>query len=174
MMRSLLKKAGPLVLFLLFALTVAACGPKVIPKEIEERVDKKLTFEEVQKNPEAFRGRSILVGGEIIEIRNLKDKTEIEVLQKPLGSDRAPVPVDESSGRFILTHPSFLDPSVFRSGRRLTAVGSVQGGRTERIGEAERTVPVFEDEHIHLWPPGQAQREPSVGFSFGIGAIFGR
>ncbi|MBI3804499.1 MAG: Slp family lipoprotein [Nitrospirae bacterium] len=165
-------KTFPLFLFLV--LWVAACGPKVIPKEFEEKIDKKLTFEEIQKNPDAYRGRSILIGGEIIETRNLKDKTEIEVLQKPLGSNRAPVPIDESNGRFILIHSSFLDPAVFRSGRRLTAVGTVQGGRDERFGEAERITPVLEDEHIHLWPPGQADREPSVGFSFGIGAVFGR
>jgi outer membrane lipoprotein len=135
-----------------------------------------VTFEEVKRNPETYRGKRILVGGEIIETRNLQGKTEIEILQKPLGNDRGPLPVDESEGRFLLIHSSFLDPSVFRSGRRVTAVGVVEGSRSQRIGEMEMVYPIFENEHIHLWPSGSGQHgaEPSFGISLGFGAIFSR
>ncbi len=169
---------GRRISFLLSALlflSLTACGPKVIPKEFEEKLDKKVTFEEVKRNPETYRGKRILVGGEIIETRNLEGKTEIEILQKPLGRDRSPLPVDDSEGRFILIHPSFLDPSVFRSGRRVTAVGVVEGSRSQKIGEAERIYPIFENEHLHLWPVGTGRsHEPSFGISLGFGAIFSR
>ncbi|SRR5579884_202954 len=163
-------------LILLFSSPLlSSCGPRVVPEDLEGKIEKNITFEEVKKDPEAYKGKRILVGGEIIEIRNLKDKTEIEILQKPLGRDRAPLSVDESGGRFLLIHPSFLDPSVFSSGRRLTAVGLVEGGRTERIGQAEMVVPILQSEHIHLWKPGSGSHtEPSIGIGFGFGAIFAR
>lgn len=164
-----------LLLFMMFSVFLAACGPKVIPKEHEEKIDKKLTFAEVKRDPAAFKGKRILVGGEIIETRNLEGKTEIEILQKPLGRDRGPLQIDQSEGRFLLIHPSFLDPSVFGSGRRVTAVGVVEGSRSQKIGESEMVFPILENEHIHLWPVGSGQRnEPSFGISLGFGAIFGR
>jgi outer membrane lipoprotein len=157
------------------SLFFAGCGSKVIPEEFDEKIDKKVTFEEVKRDPESFRGKRILVGGEIIETRNLQGKTEIEILQKPLGRDRGPLPVDESEGRFVLVHPSFLDPSVFRSGRRVTAVGVVEGSRSQKIGETELVYPILENEHIHLWPVGSGQRtEPTIGIGLGFGFGFGR
>lgn len=170
-MRAILNlRAWVLLCLLLSFWTIASCGPRVIPEDLERKIDKGIQFEEVKKDPEAYKGRRMLVGGEIIEVRNLKDKTEIEVLQKPLGRDRAPLSVDESRGRFFLIHPSFLDPSVFGSGRRLTAVALVEGQRTERIGEAEMVYPVLQSEHIHLWPPGSGdQTGPSIGIGFGFG-----
>ena len=161
--------------FIILPLFLTACGPKVIPKEMEERIDKQVTFGDVRRDPGAFKGKRILVGGEIIDTRNLQGKTEIEILQKPLGPDREPLPVDASEGRFLLIHPAFLDPSVFRSGRRVTAVGVVEGSRSQRIGETEMIYPVLENEHIYLWPLGSGQsREPSFGISLGFGAVFGR
>lgn len=160
--------------FLLFSsLIFSSCGPKVVPEDLERKIEKEISFNEVKKNPESYKGKRILVGGEIIEIRNLQDKTEIQILQKPLGRDRAPLNVDESDGRFVLIHPSFLDPSVFRSGRRLTAVGLVEGTRSEQVGGAQMVEPVLQSEHIHLWPPGEGGRsEPSIGIGFGFGFQF--
>ena len=36
-------------------------------------------------NPDAYLGRTVLLGGEIIETENLQDQTRLEMLQKPLG-----------------------------------------------------------------------------------------
>lgn len=175
-MKALLNRRVLATFFLLLSLSIfSSCGPRVVPEDLERKIEKEITFEEVKKNPEGYKGKRLLVGGEIIEVRNLQDKTEIEILQKPLGRDRAPLNVDESDGRFVLIHPSFLDPSVFRSGRRLTAVGWVEGSRAERVGQAETVQPVLQSEHIHLWPPGQGGRtEPSIGIGLGFGFGFSR
>lgn len=175
-MKAILNPKALALFFLLLSFTMfTSCGPRVIPEDLERKVERGISFQEVKKNPESYKGRRILVGGEIIEIRNLQNKTEIEILQKPLGRDRAPINVDESGGRFVLIHPAFLDPSVFRSGRRLTAVGLVEGARAERVGQAEMVQPVLQSEHIHLWPPGQGGRsEPSIGIGFGFGFGFSR
>ena len=116
-----------------------------------------------------------MVGGEIIEVRNLKETTEIDVLEKPLAADRSPVRLDISGGRFVLIQPSFIDPNLFKVGRRLTATATVTGGRAQKIGEAEIMVPVLETPKIHLWPlepvyPQQYPHRhwwPDVNFGFG-------
>ncbi len=162
--------------FILIVITLlASCGPKIIPDEISVRIDKDLSFEEVTKDPEAYRGKTLLLGGEIIETRNLKEGTEIEILQKPLDTGYAPLPVDVSAGRFFLSDPSFLDPAIYKSGRRVTIVGVVKGGRSRQVGGAVRFDLVLEKEYIRLWPLGRGRPyDASPTFHFGLGAIFSR
>jgi len=155
----------------LAALMVAACGPKVLE---EGNLDRHLTFEAVRIDPAAHQGKRMMVGGEIIEVRNLKETTEIDVLEKPLAADRSPVRGDISRGRFVLIQPSFIDPNLFKAGRRLTATATVVGDRVQKIGEAEIRVPVFESPKIHLWPQEQVDPHhlhrhgwPEVNFGFG-------
>ena len=140
-------------------LLVASCGPKVLD---EGNIDRHLTFEVVKIDPDAHKSKRMIVGGEIIEVRNLKEVTEIDILEKPLGVDRSPLRLDLSRGRFVLIQPSFLDPEIFKVGRRLTAAATVAGRRTQKIGESELVVPVFEAPTIHLWPlePAYPQRYP--------------
>jgi len=47
-------------------------------------------FEQVLGNPQAYKGRIVLLGGDIIEIQNLPDRTIIVVLQRPLGFNKKP------------------------------------------------------------------------------------
>lgn len=160
-----LRKMGWVILLVWSA---AACGPREISEEAG--VDPNLTFEVVKANPETHKGKKIVVGGEIIAVRNLKETTEIEVLEKPLASDRSPLRMDVSRGRFILIQPSFLDPTVFQAGRRITVVGKVTGGRAQKVGEAELTVPVLEEPKIHLWPAAREHApswRPDIDIGFG-------
>ena len=140
-------------------LLVAACGPKALD---EGGIDRHLTFEVVKIDPDAHKGKRMVVGGEIIAVRNLKETTEIDVLEKPLAADRSPQRLDLSRGRFILVEPSFVDPELLKAGRRLTATATVAGSRTQKIGESELIVPVFEAPKIHLWSvePVYPQRYP--------------
>jgi len=156
----------------LISLSVAACGSKVLD---DVDIDRHLTFEVVKINPESHKGKRMIIGGEIIEVRNLKETTEIVVLEKPLASDRSPLRLDLSRGRFVVIQPSFLDPNLFKVGRRLTTTATVMGGRAEKIGEAEIMVPVFETPKIHLWPLEQVYPQqyphrpwwPDVNIGFG-------
>jgi len=129
---------------------LSACGPRLIPTGIE--IDRHLTFEAVKAEPDAHKGKWMIVGGEIINIQNLKEMTEIEVLEQPLVSGRYPSKTRLSRGRFILVATSFLDPELFKPGRQITAAARVFGGRSKTIGEALLVVPLYEEPQIHLWP----------------------
>ncbi len=167
----LLMILGVIFLSLLFT----SCATRIIPKEMEGQIDWTVSFEQVKSDPNAHLGKTILVGGEIIGMHNKKETTEIEILQKPLGNDRRPLFVDESSGRFIYIHPTFLDPSIYKSGRKVTVVGMVEGARSQNLGEVEIVYPILAGKHLYLWPPYRPHPgEPSIGIGFGFSAVYGR
>ncbi len=56
----------------------------MIPYEVIKDVDRKISFEDIKKDPDVFTGKKVVLGGEIIETQALKDGTQIEILQKPL------------------------------------------------------------------------------------------
>lgn len=164
--------AGRLLVLGSLVLTAVGCAPRLIPPEIEREIDPGLSLQEVRKDIEAQQGKRLLLGGEIIEVRPQKEKTELEILEKPLNQNHYPVLVDASQGRFILIAPGLLDPAIYQSGRRVTVVGKVSGFRTSAEGTR---LPVLEERFLHLWPPGgQDSSEPSFSIGIGLGAMFGR
>jgi outer membrane lipoprotein len=153
-------------------LLLLGCAPRLIPQELEREVDPDLTLREVRKDADLHLGKRLLLGGEIIAVHPKSEGSEIELLEKPLDSNRVPLPVDASEGRFILIHPGSLDLAQFKSGRRITLIGKVVG--TRRLGE-EQAIPVLESTFLHAWPPqGRSFGEPALSIGFGFGAVFGR
>lgn len=148
------------LLGLLILLILALGCASIVPREIRRGADRSLSFRELRANPDLYLGRKVLLGGEILETRNLKDQTEIEILQKPLGRRDMPVDTDESEGRFIVFRPGYLDPAIYRSGRYVTVVGEVLGDKALRIGEAEYRAPVLFSRFLHLWPGARRYRSP--------------
>ena len=75
--------ASFLVVGLLLLILFPGCGP--ISKELRAQTDRTLSFQQVFQNPEAYKGKIAIWGGEIIETTNQKDGTTlIVVLQRPL------------------------------------------------------------------------------------------
>ncbi|MFQ5588936.1 MAG: Slp family lipoprotein [Nitrospiria bacterium] len=167
-------RVGPLRLglFYILMLFLASCGPKIIPDDIDAKIDKSIVLEDLMKNPGQYLGKRVLLGGEIIEIHVFEGGSEVEILQKPLNARRAPRLTDASLGRFFLADTVFLDPAIYKSGRRVTVVGVVRGSKAKKIGEAERRYPVLAKEHLHLWAPDMSDYlDGGPRFSFGFGAI---
>jgi outer membrane lipoprotein len=73
-------------LFLLsFIFFISGCA-HVISKDLRTKSDLALTLAQVRQNPEAFKGKWVVWGGEIIQTENQRDgTTQIKVFQKPLG-----------------------------------------------------------------------------------------
>jgi len=149
------------------AALLCGCSPP-FPKELLEQVDRDLVFQDLFRDPDRFRGKSVMLGGTIVEIRNRKEGTQMEVLQRPLAREGRPVYTDETGGRFLVDVPQFIDAAVYQPGRAVTVIGSVEGARMQRLGEIEYRYPVLTVKQVHLW-------EPSTGphFSIGIGVYRG-
>ncbi len=132
-------------------LLAAGCAP-VISKNLREQVEKEISFKDVIQDPEAYQGKVVLWGGEIIEAKNMKEGTMIEVLQKPTDSQGKPKKVDRSDGRFLALYDGYLDVAIYTKGRDVTVAGEVKGKKVLPLGEIEYTYPIISVKEIHLWP----------------------
>lgn len=142
---------------------LAGCA-SVVPKALEEQVDRQVQLADLQRDPARYQGRMVVLGGRIAALRPSDDEgTEIEVTGFPLRQGREhPRLSDPAGGQFLVAHQGPLDPEAYRSGRPITVVGLVQGVR-QFLGQ-DVPVPVIEPKHMHLWsdrPPSyDPAREP--------------
>jgi len=159
----------PLVCLVTLAdLVIKGCAP-VISSQILKEVDQSVRFEQVLENPDAYEGKIVLLGGEIIKTENFPDKTVIIVLQRSLGYRNKPISEGASKGRFIVSAPGFLDPAIYRPQRKITVVGVVLGKEVRALGEIEYTYPIISKREIHIWPEEDFSKEPRVHFGIGVG-----
>lgn len=134
---------------LLFFILLSGCLP--ISKQLRAQADRTLTFQQVFQNPETYKGKIVIWGGEVIETFNQKDGTTlIVVLQRRLDWMEEPK-FKGSEGRFIIHVEGYIDPYVFRRGRRITVAGEILGSKVMRLGELEYPYPLLRSKQIYLW-----------------------
>jgi outer membrane lipoprotein len=150
--REKLRRLTLVFLPVLLILLISGCA-HVIRKEIRENSDLSLMLEQVRKNPTAHTGKSVVWGGEIVQVINQDDgTTEIEVFQEPLNFRGEPKEAAPSEGRFLVLDDRFLDPYIYWEGRRITVAGELQGERIEPLGEMYYRYPLIISKQIYLWP----------------------
>jgi len=152
-----------IALLLCLAFLLPACAPP-FPKEMREKVNKNISFGELKKAPDAYRGTWVMLGGLIVGAKNTKDGALIEVLQKPLDTDGRPARTDGSEGRFLVQSTAFLDTAIYGPGREVTVIAEVLGGKEQRLDEIMYQYPLCDAKSLHLWAPESGPR-----FFFGVG-----
>lgn len=159
------------VLSLLVVLLIAGCASqRVVPDELEPMVDRAVTFVEVVAAPESYQGRLLVLGGEVLKAKRLKDGTQIELLQLPLDKNERPIlDRQRSQGRFFAIQQEFLDPATIAAGTKMTIVGEVSGAETDHLDDVEYRYPVVIVKHLHTWQEQSHDYvRPRPGFSIGI------
>jgi outer membrane lipoprotein len=165
----------PLVSLLVFTLLLLhGCGPKVIPEELEGQVDRTVSFLQLKQSPESYKGRLVVLGGEVLSIKRTTDQTRIEVLQLPLDSSLRPVEERTTSqGRFLAIKREFLDPAIVPVGTPVTIIGEVIGTTTLPLDEIQYVYPTLEVRHLRVWEKTLPRSYSYPSVSIGIGGIFG-
>lgn len=139
-----------LLILILFLFTTGCAH--VISSNLRDQVDPALTFRQVQQNPNEYKGKFLLWGGEIIHTLNQKDgSTLLEVLQRPLDWGEEPDRSRASEGRFLVLERSYLDPYIYRTGRKITVAGEIQGERIKLLGEMDYRYSLLLSKEIYLW-----------------------
>ena len=146
-----MKRLLGLVLFLTGLL--AACAP--FSRQIMDQIDPTLTLQEIQKDPQKYLGKTALWGGVIIDTINRQNETLIKVTQTELDFEKSPKNLDHSLGRFLVRHPGFLDPDIYKKGREITVAGEVVGTEILPVGEVKYVYPVILAKAIQLWEKPQ-------------------
>ncbi len=154
--------------FLLLTL-FSSCAP--ISKDLRAQADRTLSFRQVLKDPEAYKSKIVIWGGEIIETLNQKDGTSLlVVLQRPLDWMEEPK-IQRSEGRFIIVVEGYMDPYIFRRGRRITVGGEILGKKVMRLGELEYPYPLLQSKQIYLW--GEYYYSPYPYYPWGYYGYYG-
>ncbi len=156
MYRFSLSPKSILIVALLF---IASCAP-VISQQVREQARPDITFKELQNTPEHYKGQVIILSGFIIETKNTKEGTLLEILQAPAGFRGEPKDADRSEGRFLALSDHYLDTSIYKKDRKVTVAGEVQGKRVQPLEKTEYVYPLLHVKEIHLWPVEEVRPYP--------------
>jgi outer membrane lipoprotein len=141
---------------LVLAVVVSGCAT-IVPPDLAGRLNRRLSAQELLSAPEQYAGQVVMIGGEILSVRNTPGGAELEILQRALELEE-PMFTDRTAGRFLARHPGFLDPAVYEVGRRVTIVGVVAAPVERKIDEVDHRYAVIDAQKVQLWP---AQTWPS-------------
>lgn len=144
MKRMLLFVVAPLLLLL------GGCS-HVLSRDALLNVDPTVDFAQVKANPDAYKGKTLLLGGLIIETRMSREGTTLEVLSYTLDRWGEPLSADEAGGRFLARTGRFLDPELYKPGLFVTLTGTVEGVETRPLHNYDYVYPVFRIVEAYLW-----------------------
>jgi outer membrane lipoprotein len=132
----------------------------VISKPVRSEAEPPMSFKILVDQADQFRGRTVILGGYILETRNLASETIIKVLQVPLAVGETPGLKDSSEGRFLIYHQGFLDPEVYSKDRVITVAGEIIGSGFEEIGANRNPYLKIKNREIYLWPEYETHPYP--------------
>jgi len=127
---------------------------QVVPKGLEDRVNRDISFPQLLKNPLEHKGQILVIGGQVLSARRLKTATQIEVLQLPLNRKMKPgESLSKSQGRFLALQEKFVDPATLPFGTRVTVVGEVSDMVTLPLDGTTYDFPTLVIKRLTVWPP---------------------
>jgi len=146
-----------------------ACG-SAIPKESLKQVDPEITFQMLIKDPDRYKGKVVLVGGQIVSTTVRESESWVEILQQSLDWKQRPQNTDVSYGRFLVRFQGFLDPAIYAAGKKITVLGEVLGKKVQPLNEMEYAYVVLLPREYYLWTP-ETYGGPSIQFGIGVGGV---
>lgn len=150
-------------LVLIAVLVLSACSSEpVVPV-----ADRTITPQQATTSQTAPGDSLLQWGGLIIESRNLRDATEIQILAYPLKEDGRPDIEASSTGRFIALHHGYLELEEYMVGRQVTATGRLSEIRKGMVADSSYLFPVLISDDIALWPETKPGQRPRIHFGFG-------
>ena len=143
----------------LLGLLLAGCVSP-LSREAKFAAEPYVDFPQLLENPEAYQGKTFLLGGVIVSSDVSSDGSTLEVLRYQLDRGDRPLQADETSGRFLVRTPRFLDPALYASGRLVTLTGQLAGVETRPLGGVDYRYPLLILGELYLWPKEEDYRLP--------------
>ncbi|RFA24797.1 hypothetical protein CAI21_20220 [Alkalilimnicola ehrlichii] len=155
-----------LLLLLLLMLGLAACATG--PGFDRAGVDTDIMPPRAVAEMDARQGERVIWGGTVINVRNLEDRTRLEILAYPLDRSQRPRTGASAAGRFLVDYPGYLETADYGSGREVTVVGELLREQRGKVGDAEYRYPLVAAEDVYLWPREPVREQPRVRFGIGV------
>src|SRR6266487_5530289 len=138
-----------LVLALPLLLLVAGCAHNISQQSLA-MADRTITFSKLQENPDAYRGKFVVLGGLVVGATRSQGGTEYEVLQYNLDSRETPDETSASGGRFLADVPDSLKIAPCKKGTLVSMAGEVTGKLVEPLKGVDYTYPVIAVKELHI------------------------
>jgi outer membrane lipoprotein len=122
-----------------------------ISRGVLKQVDTRITFAALLKDPNAYKGKVVLLGGVIVKTINKQEGTLLEVYETALNREGKPLNTDKSEGRFLALYQGYLDSEIYKQGRTVTLAGIVEGEKVQPLGEIQYRYPYLIVKEIRLW-----------------------
>lgn len=113
--------------------------------------DRSTAYTDISKNPEAFAGKKVLVGGIIADNRSSGDVMQLEVIQLELLGSGVPDESSSSAGRFLVLSGELLDPLLYRPGTLVTINGEIKGQLVRKLDGTDYRYPLVSASKIYLF-----------------------
>ena len=154
-------------------MTVGCLRHQVIPDSLRTRVNQAVTFDQVRNSPSSYQGELVVLGGKVMSVTRVQDRTCIDVLQLPLTHSLVPV-IDrtQSEGRFMVFEAGqgMMDRTMLTEGTLLTIVGEVVPS-DGNAGECRDEFPTLVNRRMTVWGKNIAASAPLTyyGSPYGYG-----
>ena len=130
---------------------VLCMGCSAIPSAVEKNALPAMPFSVLIQQANQYIGETLILGGYVLEVRNIKDETRIVAIQVPLDADQKPRTRDLSQGIIIMKYNGFLDPKVYVKDSKITVAGQLLGSSTTKDFPLPYPCVELKLTHIHLW-----------------------
>jgi len=158
-----------MIKLIFLAITALLSGCASAPDFDTTQVDQSLTPQGAVAESELNRGKTALWGGTILDTRNLKNSTRMEVLAYPLNTSYRPLLESKPLGRFIIQHDGYLEPATYAQGRVISVLGKISGTQDGNVGDSSYTYAVIESKQLHLWSKDSGRNRTTFHFGVGVG-----
>jgi len=134
-----------------------------ISREYTRQADRKISFHDVAQDPELYKGKLVIIGGTIAQVRSTDHGTLLEVEERSLDYWGRPERTTKTGGRFVLSHPAHLNTLLYAPGREITAAATVEGEATALVDQ-DLSLPLFLSKELKLWEDERKARTGPAWF----------
>ena len=150
------------LVIILMVLFTASCS--VISYQVRTKAERNVPFTTLVQEKGTYTGKNVILGGYILETRNLEGKTIIEVLQAPLTYRDEPRSSYFSEGGLTVLHKAYLNQKRYSKDRKITVAGKLTDCRVQEVKTC-----TIESREIYLWPQyglGYRSYDPYAGSNY--------
>lgn len=134
-------------------LILACAAAPIFPPEVLEKVDHTVTFEQVVKHPDEYKGHVVKFGGQILN--SMVEGEEVQLLVRVLPIQVKPVygPVDRGGKRdmFVIRYPGRVGDQDLQHGNMVIVIGPMMGAVVTSLTGVPVSRPTITAECFHIW-----------------------
>ena len=150
-------KPGHSLLMIASFFLLNACGPvTAFPPEITNGVDTNFDFNAWRIQPKATIGRTVQLGGRIVQVNEGNDRLVIIVAHLPVVERPAYGPRDNGkrAGEYAVFYSGRITQKSLRPGNHLMVVGVTEQSQAVNVDEVQRSLPSLTARCVHIWNTG--------------------